>query len=311
MPKNILITGARGFIGKNLVEYLGKNFPAEYILFYPYHKELDLLDSDKVFQFINDNKIEVIIHGASVGGSRKTGYDAGKTDVVSQNLRMFFNLARCLNGNRQLINFGSGAEYDLRYYQPKMSEEYFDKHVPADAYGFSKYVILKYIENSRNMVNLRLFGVFGKYEDFEFKFISNAIVKNLLGLPIAINQNVFFDYIYVNDLLKMVAAFIDKTPKYKNYNAVCGKTIDLASIAHKINQIASKPSEIIIKNPGLNTEYSASNQRILSKLKTFEFTPFEVALRELYHYYQQNLSKIDRSVIEKDECIKYCRTKEV
>ena len=45
---NILITGARGFVGKNLVEYLSQNHSDEYKLFFPYHKELELCDEDGV-----------------------------------------------------------------------------------------------------------------------------------------------------------------------------------------------------------------------------------------------------------------------
>ena len=79
-------------------------------------------------------------------------------------------------------------------------------------YGFSKYLISQYIEKSDNCVCLRLFGVFGKYEDYEYKFISNAIVKNLLQMPIRIRQNVYFDWLYINDLMKIVAILSNMTP---------------------------------------------------------------------------------------------------
>lgn len=306
---NVLITGARGFIGKNLVEYLGKAHPNRYYLFYPSHSELDLLDTEKIHEFISLNEIDVIIHCASIGGTRKTGYDIERTDIVSINLKMFFNLVQCLGIVKKIIHLGSGAEYDLRYYKPHMNENYFDTHIPADDYGFSKYVCSKYIENSEKSVNLRLFGVFGKYEDYQYKFISNAIVKNLLGLPIIINQNVYFDYLYVNDLVKFITYFIEYKNKYKFYNAVSGGTIDLVTIANKINQISENPSEIIIKNAGLNTEYSGDNKRLLEEMPAFLYTPFDDALNELFSWYKDNLDKIDRNTIEKDESLRYCRTK--
>ena len=304
---NIFITGAQGFIGKNLVEYLARDIKKGYFLFYPDHGELELFDADKVLQFINDNKIDVVIHCANTGGSRKTGYDIKDPYVAENNLRMFFNLTRCLGQAKLLINLGSGAEYDRAYYKPKMNEDYFDRHVPSDRYGFSKYICSKYISNSQNSINLRLFGVFGKYEDHRFRFISNAIVKNLSGLPITINKNVYFDYLYVNDLMKVLEYFIHNPARHKNYNVCTGKVIDLATIADMINKISEKPSEVIIKNQGLNPEYSGDNSRMLEELGEFDFTPFNEALKELFLWHKNNINEVDKELIKKDEYLKYCR----
>ncbi|MCX5706423.1 MAG: NAD(P)-dependent oxidoreductase [Candidatus Omnitrophica bacterium] len=306
---NVFITGARGFIGKNLVEYLNTKHPEKYSLFYPYHNDLELLDTARVSKFIITNKIDIILHCASVGGTRKTAYDIGKTDIISKNLRIFFNLTHSLSMVKRVINFGTGAEYDMRHYKPCMPENYFDTFIPEDNYSFSKYVIAKYIENSEKIVNLRLFGVFGRYEDYEFKFISNSILKNLFGLPIIINQNVYFDYLYINDLMGIIEYFINHDAEHKVYNVVNGKTVDLVTIANKINKIAKRPSEIIVKNRGLNTEYSADNKRLLVELGGFRFTRLDKALRELYFWYKKNIKNIDPKVIEKDEYIKYCRVR--
>jgi UDP-glucose 4-epimerase len=308
LDNNILITGARGFVGKNLTEHLSTKSHESCKIFGPSHKELELLYADKVLQYILDNKIGTIIHTANIGGTRKTGYDPDKTDVVTNNLRMFFNLTRALPYINRMIFLGSGAEYDRQNYTPKMKEEYFDKHVPNDAYGFSKYACSKVIENSSKIINLRLFGVFGKYEDHEFKFISNSILKNLFGLPIVINQNVSFDYLYINDCIDLISKFISNKPKHKFYNLVTGRTIDLVSIANEINNIAANKSEILINNPGMNTEYSGDNSRLLKEIK-YEFTPFKEALKELYLYYKSVLHTIDENKIKTDEYIKFCKTK--
>lgn len=307
MNKKILITGAGGFAGKNLSEYFtGKD---GYDVLAARHADLDLLDEGAVKKYLSANKPDLIIHCANCGGTRKTGYDLGSTDVVSRNLRMFFNLARALPSSSRLINLGSGAEYDKRAYEPKMPESFFDSHVPADAYGYSKYVIAKFIDNVPNMVSLRIFGLFGKYEDYTYRFISNAIVKNLLGLPIVINQNVRFDYMYVDDLVRLVENFIEHEPKFRHYNATPSNSIDLVSLAELVNRISKRPSEITVLNPGMNLEYTGHNARVLSEFPGFEFTPYEAAITELYAYYRSVLATLDIQQVKKDSYLKDCRAR--
>ena len=80
---------------------------------------------------------------------------------------------------------------------------------PIDEYGFYKSITSKYIEKSEKIIQLRIFACYGKYENYLLKFITNSIVKNLFKLPIIINQNVYFDYMYIDDLIKIVDYFIN------------------------------------------------------------------------------------------------------
>lgn len=301
----ILLTGAGGFIGRNLAEYLpGRGYEVHSFT----HKTLDLLDEAAVAGALAAVNPEAIIHCATVGGTRKTGYDAGATDVVSKNLRMFFNLARALKPGMRMVNLGSGAEYDKRYSRPKMAEEYFDAHVPADDYGYAKYVISKYIEKAENICCLRIFGLYGKYEDYTFKFISNAIVKNLLGLPIVINQNVVFDYLCVEDFCEITYRLLQGKPRQHHYNVTPTDSIDLVTLAKLINAAAKTESEIKVLNPGLNTEYTGSSRLLLKELGGFNFMPYETSIKRLYAYYAARLNELDLESVKKDLFLKACKT---
>ncbi len=305
--KRIFITGARGFIGRSLVEYYSAYCSDKYDLFFPYHNELELTNPIAVREYIKENNIDTVIHTANVGGSRKTQYDTGKTDVVTANLGMFFNIVRCSDLVKKIIYYGSGAEYSCLNYVPSMVEGYFDTFVPSDSYGFSKYVCSKYAEKNNKITNLRLFGVFGKNEDHSIRFISNAILKNLFGLPIVVNQNVRFDYLYIDDLARITMHFIENDSKCNVFNTCTGNPIDLVTIAEMINSISDNKSAIIVKNQGMNREYSGDNSRLAEELGKFNFTSMEKALKELYGYFKLNLDKFDKKIFTDDEYIKYCK----
>lgn len=301
---NILITGAGGFVGRNLREY----FAPKYNTFAVTHSALDLLDEKAVKQYITDNKIDFVIHCAAVGGARRTNYDLGSTDIVSTNLRMFFNLERCLTPDMRMIHLGSGAEYGRAHWQHKMNEDYFDTHIPSDYYGYAKYLISKYIGHRNNIICLRLFGLFGKYEDYRFRFISNAIVKNLLCMPIIINQNVVFDYLYIDDLLKILELFINQEPLFKHYNITTKESVDLYTIAELINNISNYKSKIILLHDGLNTEYSGDNSRLLHEFPSITFTTYQSAIKRLFNYYRDIMDTLDIATVLSDPYLKHCKS---
>jgi nucleoside-diphosphate-sugar epimerase len=295
---NIFITGAHGFVGRNLSEYLTRT--TEHTLFIPKSRELDLLNENAVDEYIIQNKIDVIIHGANRGGGRDT---AEMNDVVHTNLRMFFNIAKQSSKVQKIIHLGSGAEYGKHKPIVDAVEDDGLMALPQDDYGFYKSVCARYIDQSDNIYNLRIFGAYGKYENYRFKFISNAIVKNLLGLPIEIMQNVFFDYIDIDDMLPMITHFIENDGQYRTYNISKGKKIDLVTLAHIINDVSDFKSEIIVKNSGLNLEYTSSNDRAMSE-HPFHLSTHHETITRLMDYYRSILPEIDSDEIRGDALAK-------
>lgn len=194
--KKIFLTGKTGFIGKNLLEFL----TSKYEVLAPSHQELELLDGEAVKGYLCSNKVDVIIHAATIPSHRKI---KDPKDVACRNVRMFFNIVRNTHCFSRMIFLGSGAEYNLCYDISNVKENNFDTHIPEDEYGFSKYICSKYIEKVNKIINLRVFGVFGKYEDYQIRFISNAICKAIHNLPIIIKQNRFFSYLYIKDLSRI------------------------------------------------------------------------------------------------------------
>ncbi|NDC41926.1 MAG: NAD-dependent epimerase/dehydratase family protein, partial [Chitinophagia bacterium] len=190
--KKILITGGSGFIGRNLKEsYLA----ARYEVHTPTRAELDCSDDTSVAQFLKQHYFDAIIHSAAKPGHRNA---ADTSSIFFTNSRMLFNLLHHNDRFGKLINMGSGAVYDMRHYRPKMKESYFGTHIPADEHGYNKYLLGRMLPVLENVYDFRIFGIFGKYEDYAIRFISNAICKALYDLPITLRQNRMFDYLYIN-----------------------------------------------------------------------------------------------------------------
>ena len=292
MKKKLLIIGSTGFIGRNLKEQLQSN----YHIFSPTSKQLDLLNEDKVKKYLEKNYFDIVIHSATHDATKVSNKDLSL--VFKNNLRMFFNLVRCHNLYKKMFYFGSGAEYDKKNYTPKMKEDYFDTHVPIDDYGFSKYIMAKYIKNTPNIFDLRLFGVYGKYEDWRIRFISQSICRAISNIDITINQNVFLDYLHIDDLAKIIKIFIEKEKiPYQHYNICTGKTIDLISLAKIIIKISGKKLKIKIKEKGLKKEYSGNNKKLLKYIGNFEFTSKKSAIEKLYQWYEERSNLIDENLL--------------
>lgn len=281
--KNILITGASGFIGKNLSEGLH----SEYNVFTPTSKELNVADLDCLESYIKKNSIEVVVHSATYN-KRNINADI----ELYTNLKMMCNLERVSNYIEKVIYFGSGAEFDKRYPINMVKETEISHSIPDNAYGFSKYIANSIARGSKNIYNLRLFGVFGKYEDYLQCFISNLCSKAVFNFPLSIRQNCMFDYLFIDDLCNIVKWFIENQPLYHDYNVVSGTPVSLMYISKIVIDIGGKDLEVKIFKDGFNLPYTGDNSRLLNEA-TVEFTNINTAIKKLYLWYQDNKNSID------------------
>lgn len=286
--KKILLTGGSGFVGRNVIEFFSNSDKYEIIA--PSSKELNCIDQDSVCKYLRNNHFDFILNFAVYGDGIDKSKDPSK--MLEYNLRMYLNFAQYNDLYERMIYLGSGAEFNKHIPICSVKEDDVGKIIPSEHYGLMKYTVNKMIEQSENIYNFRLFGIFGKYEPFN-RFISSVCIKSIFDLPLTMRQNVYFDYLFIEDFLKILDEFLilDK-PKFHSYNIVSGKRIDLYSICMLLNKITKKNHKIIICKNGLGNEYTASNERI-SKELNLKYTPFEDAVKSLYNYYTSIKSDID------------------
>ncbi|NQT57499.1 MAG: NAD-dependent epimerase/dehydratase family protein [Bacteroidetes bacterium] len=293
--KSILLTGGSGFIGRNIREsYLAK----KYNIIAPSHGELDIINEKSVESFFRAHPIDFVIHAAVKPGHRNA---KDPTNLFYSNTRMFFNLERMKNFYEKMLVIGSGAIYDTRLPLYKITEDQFLHHIPEDEHGFCKYVSGKIIEKSESLYDLRVFGIFGKYEDYTIRFISNMICKALFNLPLTIKQDRTFDYLYINDLMAILDFFIENEIEEKSFNVSPDKSYSLVHIAHLILTVMGKDLPVIVAEEGNGLEYSGDNTRLTAVMKNIVFTDIKYAIRELFVWYDSNKESINVESLKVDK----------
>lgn len=283
----ILLTGGSGFIGRNLLETFG----TKHDLFAPSHRELDVTDAPAVDRLFRERRFDAVLHCAVEGGDR----------VLESTLRGYWNLARHAGEVDRLFYFGSGAEYGKQRDLVKVREEEIGRVVPGDAYGLAKFLCNEDARSRSRVTNLRLFGVYGPHEGYLFRFISNSIVKTLLGQDIVVRQDVVFDYLYVGDLVAIVERFLERDPGFTDVNATPTESISLTRILAVIASVSSRQVPVTFENEGLNFQYTGHNGSLLGAVPNFEFTPCEEGIRRLYEFYALRRETLDRDAVARDD----------
>ena len=293
--KKFLLTGGSGFIGRNLLE---SDLSQKYQIFAPRHNELDISDTQSVDDYFKNKSFDVVLHSATKPGHRNA---KDPTNLFYTNVRMFENLERHKDKFGKFINFGSGAIYDVSANNSGVTEEDIYKNLGKDDHSFCKYVVHKQIDHLDNFIDLNIFGIFGKYEDYSIRFISNACFKALFDLPITLRQNRRFSYIDVADLPPILELLIENKIQYKSYNVVPDSFVELKDIANMVREISGKDIEIKIGKEGYGLDYYGSNKRLIKEFPQIKFTPIEQSIANLYRYYEQNKDLIDFNQLLEDK----------
>lgn len=182
----ILVTGSGGLVGHNVIDNpeISKNE-----LLTPRSKDLNLLDYLSVFDYIKNNKPDLIIHCAGKVG----GIQANMKDMYgfyTENALMGMNLVRAAKecGVKKFINLSSSCTYPRDYINP-LKEEYTLKaelEPTNEGYALAKLSILKMCEyiskeyegfEYKTLIPCNLYGKYDKFDEKNAHMIPSIIRK--------------------------------------------------------------------------------------------------------------------------------------
>ena len=213
----ILVTGSRGFIGKNLISFFDKDINIIHLE----DEKLNQANWKEEWQnFLTLNKPEVIFH---VGAC---------SDTLEQNVNFMmqrnyettkFLVDWCVRNNVPIIYSSSAANYGI------------NGDYPSNLYGWSKYVAENYVLANFGIA-LRYFNVYGPHEDHKEKMASvayqmykrNKVNKECKLFPGEPQR----DFVYVKDVVRA------NLWAWANYSDFSGRCYDVGSgIARKFEDV--------------------------------------------------------------------------
>ncbi len=200
---------------------------------------LNLGDIDQVHAEVTTARPDWIFHLAAFGAysSQTSLHQMVETNVIgTANL-----LDACVDvGFEVFLNTGSSSEYGIKNYAPNEDELL----EPNSTYAISKAAgthYCHYVARTRNLplATLRLYSVFGPYEE-PTRLIPTVIVEGLQGkLPPLVNPNVARDYIYIDDVINayLLAAKNPMVITGQIYNIGSGSQTTLEQVVEHARQI--------------------------------------------------------------------------
>ncbi len=298
---NILITGATGFIGSNLVHQLVKS--KDKISIFTHKKsnmkhikniiskldihEVDFCEYAMIQEKIKKIKPDIVYHLATYGVlSHQTEFDKIIQTNIIGTLNLFNALSEygCVN---KVVNLGSSFEYEPKSTKIKNTDE----TNPQTVYGLSKVGqtnIAKYFYEQKDLpvITLRIFNAYGPFEN-KNRLIPSFMFSALNHKKIYINNpNNIRDFIFVKDVVESLvrASKIKKSGEILNIGTSKGYSV--REIVKKLSNITKYHNIIFCEST--SHEYAGKIVADITKSKSvLKWEPkysIDEGLRETFEF---------------------------
>jgi len=321
--KTVLVTGAAGFIGSNLCEFLVENNVSVKALdnFATGHKHnLSNLLSKANFTFIEGDitdldtcqnacrNVDFVLHQAALGSVPRSIEDPIRTNQANINGFLNMLVASRDQGVKRFVYAASSSTYGDSKSLPKVEDIIGN---PLSPYAITKYVNELYAQNFKltydlDTVGLRYFNVFGRKQDPNGAYaavIPKFVIQLMKHESPTINGDGTFsrDFTYIDNVIQMNVLAIttsNKNALNQIYNTAVGDRTTIKEMAELLKKYLSvydaKIANIEIKH-GSNRKgdvpHSLASVEKATKLMGYKPThEFKEGLKEAVDWYWENLS---------------------
>ena len=252
MPLRILLTGASGFLGRNLTESLrddGHNVIGM-------NSSCNLVNQSNASMLMHKIPYDVIIHAAgSVGGIGANRQNPGK--FIYENLMMGANMieaARAYQPQARFIMLGTVCAYP-KYAEVPFKEENIWYGYPEETnapYGIAKKTLMQMVQsyyeqyafNGVNLIPVNMYGPHDHFDDQGSHVIPALIFKIKRAMDSGQRKIVLWgdgsptrEFLYVDDCCEAIKLAIDADVGPEPINIGTGKETSIEDLAEMIGEI--------------------------------------------------------------------------
>lgn len=304
----ILITGANGMVGKNIVEF---SKSANYILLTPSSKELNLLDRVSIDNYIKQYSPNFVIHCAGIVGGIQANI-ANPVKFLVDNTQMGINIIMAAKdaGITKFINMSSSCMYPRHAPNP-LSEELIlqgELEPTNEGYAIAKITATRLCEYIHRKNPDYLYktvipcNLYGKYDKFDpkhshmipavIKKIADAVQEDKNEIDIWGDGEARREFMYVEDLADFVFYAIENFDRMpQNINVGLGHD-------HTINEYYRVIADAVGFKGNFLHDLSkpvGMKQKLIddSKLKEFGWhyqTSLEEGVQKILQFYNEVVS---------------------
>lgn len=307
MSKKILILGGFGFIGTNLIEELLNRDNYELIIFEANKviiQNLSLLEHVKVYYgdfhnekdyeiIFKENDIDTVIHLIS------TTIPSISNDNITYDIQSnLINTIKLLTMMKQygikniIFSSSGGTVYGIS--DKKHNET--DPTRPICSYGVVKLAIEKYLYlfnhlYGMNYLIIRSSNPFGEYHTRSQQGLINVVLENILkGIKLQIwgDGSIVRDYIYVKDLVRILADLLGKEIKNEIINIGSGKGFSINEILALVKEVVGEFPLEYTKERKLDVPYLVLNVEKLKKYVELDITSLKEGIKKTYDWLKIN-----------------------
>ena len=300
----IIITGAIGMLGKNLLEILNYN-ETEVTLFVRNKERLSKFVEKNIFENVtvvkgdirnfddcrrNIKDIDTVIHLAAIVGSSSSVEEPRDTCITNSFGTLNVLEAMRLNDGENIIFPSSIAVYGNNI---NASESDMDKISPLTPYDFSKFLSEQLCEMYSSCYSIkhlifRFSHLYGKYQS-ENNLISDLFKKIKTNNVVEIGNDVSRDFLNAKDAAGLITKFLNF--KDSNvFNVGTGRETKISEVVQRISKIMNKKIRVS-SNPSLRRDVKLERWRERANIKKIEgrgWKPsinLEKGLEELVRWY--------------------------
>ena len=262
----IAVFGADGFIAKNLIIELLKNPENTILAFGNYIDKKSYFDQDNrvkiysgnfllkddVANFMNQQDVDYVFHLVSTTVPASSANDP--LNDLDTNVKSSINLFEiCAQKKvKKVVFISSGGAVYGDIGNDKISE---DQAVqPISPYGIGKVTIehyLRFFKATKNL-NYIVYRLGNPYGPHQKLFAKQGIVpifmhKILSNEPVTIygDGSMQRDYIYIDDVCKMIIGSFQSHNKFSEYNIGSGKGTSVNEILKSVEKVTKKKANIV------------------------------------------------------------------